>query len=220
MDTKYPKDQDDTTMKTTDLWTHSTPYFRINQFDAAIVVRPFRFSDYSKCKAAHKGRHAKVDRFDSDLPQSKCKDIESFRERVIFYRKNARDQIHFVFGIFTKTSGEFVGQVDIFVINRKMRWGNLGYQIHNQYWGNGYATAAAKLALNIAFRELNFHRIEAAIQPENKASVKVAKNAGLIFEGKRKNFIPDHGGVDCVIFGANAFDFKKRRAKTKRTKLN
>jgi RimJ/RimL family protein N-acetyltransferase len=174
-----------------------------------VVVRPYLLADFSRCVAAHQGRLPKVNKFDHDLPPSKSKDKHSFRQRVLRYRKNAGDQSHYVFGVFAKESGDYVGQVDLLVIQKQLRWGNLGYQMHNQHWGKGYATDAAAIALKIAFRDLNFHRIEAGAEPANKASIKVAKNAGLIYEGLRRKFLPDGGGTDLVFFATNAFDFKK-----------
>lgn len=190
-----------------------TSYSQIKQVGKTVVVRPYQYSDFSNCVAARKGRQLKVNEFDSVVPPSKDKDKVSFTERVKRYRRLAREQHQFVFGVFTKESGEFVGQVDLMVINKQLRWGNLGYQIHNQFWGKGYATEAAKLALKVAFRNLKFHRIEAGVEPRNTASLKVAKKVGLVLEGLRKKFFPDKGGIDLIFFGANAIDFKKTSSK-------
>jgi RimJ/RimL family protein N-acetyltransferase len=89
-----------------------------------------------------------------------------------------------------------------------LKWGNLGYHIQNQYWGKGYATEACRRALQIAFQELGFHRVEAATELKNKASIQVAKNIGMLFEGKRVKYFPDNGGIDMVVYGANAIDYE------------
>jgi RimJ/RimL family protein N-acetyltransferase len=104
--------------------------------------------------------------------------------------------------------GDFIGQIDFFVINKQLRWANLGYNIHNQYRNQGYATEAAQLGLKIAFKDLNFHRIEAATELRNKPSQKVALKSGLLREGKRIKFLPDDGGIDMVVFGQNAIDYR------------
>ena len=56
-----------------------------------------------------------------------------------------------------------------------------------EYWGNNYATEAGKLIINYAFNELNLHKINAEVYPQNSASVRVAEKIGLKLEITRKN---------------------------------
>lgn len=75
----------------------------------------------------------------------------------------------------------------------------LGYRIFYNHWGKGYGTEAVRLAIDIAFRNLNLHRLEAAIEPTNKRSIALAKAVGmeresfskrrLYFRGKWTDFI-------------------------------
>lgn len=136
------------------------------------------------------------------------KDLIEFKGRLERQRTNGKDGDHFIFGVFDKKAGTYLGQIDIFTINRQLQWGNLGYHIQNQYFGKGYATEANKLALKVAFKQLGYHRIEAAMELDNKASQKVARRAGLVFEGVRKKFFPEDGGVDMKVFATNAIDYR------------
>ena len=45
------------------------------------------------------------------------------------------------------------------------------------------------LLLKEAFEELNLHRLEANIQPENLASIRLVSNAGFVKEGFSKNYL-------------------------------
>jgi RimJ/RimL family protein N-acetyltransferase len=159
--------------------------------------------------ASLSARGPAIDRFDEPVRAATETDRAKFRERVLKYKRNAKDAVHFVFGIFERRSGEFIGQIDFFLINKHLAWANLGYNIHNQYANQGFATEAATLALRHGFEKLKFHRIEAATEVANKASQRVALKAGLLREGKRRKFFPQNGGVDMVVFAKNAIDYRK-----------
>ena len=65
----------------------------------------------------------------------------------------------------------------------------LGYQIAEPFAGRGYMTEALQLALRYAFRELDLHRVEANIQPENKASLALVRRAGFVREGYSRRYL-------------------------------
>jgi len=62
-----------------------------------------------------------------------------------------------------------------------------------KFWGNGYATEAARASIVWAFEEVGLHRLISLIHPENRASEAVALRLGeayreqIIFEGKATN---------------------------------
>ena len=47
----------------------------------------------------------------------------------------------------------------------------IGYWIAKEFWGNGYATEAAKVLLNRGVNELGINRLISLIQPDNKRSI-------------------------------------------------
>ena len=161
-----------------------------------------------------------VSKFDEPIPAANESVFGKFKERVQRYRSHGKDRHHFVFGVFDRISGNYVGQIDLFMINRQLLWGNIGYQVQNQYCGKGYATEGARLVLLAAFELLGFHRIEAAMELGNKASRKVAAKIGLKSEGKRKKNFPDNGGIDMTVYATNAIDTlsgkRARRAQRRR----
>ena len=59
----------------------------------------------------------------------------------------------------------------------------LGYAAAERYAGQGYMREGLELALRAAFLELRLHRLEANIQPENEASIALARGAGFQREG-------------------------------------
>lgn len=186
----------------------TSSYLTILEISKRLVLRPYKLSDFRALRLSFDERLPRIDRFDEPVATTRETDFAKFKERVQRYRRVAKEGHHYVFGVFDRESGAFIGQVDFFVLNKQLRWANLGYNIQNQYRNKGYATEASKLGLKIAFRKLNFHRVEAATEIGNKASQKVALKAGLVKEGKRLKFFPDDGGIDMLVFAQNAIDFK------------
>lgn len=182
-------------------------FLKLRAESRRISIRPVRLSDFKAVRESRWGRLPKANPFDDEIPVAKEASREEFKKAVERYKRIGEDGHHFVFGVFSKRSGAFLGQVDIFTINRQLRWGNLGYHIQNQYWGKGYAVEAGRLALKLAFGPLGFHRMEAAMELKNKASARVAQKLGMEYEGKREKFFPDNGGIDMYVYAANAIDY-------------
>jgi ribosomal-protein-alanine N-acetyltransferase len=59
----------------------------------------------------------------------------------------------------------------------------VGYAVGKSYAGNGYMREGLQLVLRHAFLTLRLHRVEANIQPGNRASIALARGAGFRREG-------------------------------------
>lgn len=60
----------------------------------------------------------------------------------------------------------------------------LGGWVRTDLQGRGYATEAARAALEGAFGALGLHRVRARIEPSNRAARKVLRRAGFRYEGR------------------------------------
>lgn len=58
----------------------------------------------------------------------------------------------------------------------------VGYLLHRDYWGQGYASEAAATLYEYALTELGHDRIISIIDPGNAASIRVAERNGLQYE--------------------------------------
>lgn len=181
-------------------------YHQLKRESDRLIVRPYLFNDFILCKASRENRLDEQNPYDSPVTISNSWDKTQFKNRVISHREKAKTKTQFIFGVFDKEEKNFLGQVDLFSISLILKWGNLGYNIHNQFWGNGYAKEASDLCLKIAFEDLGFHRIEAAMDIKNINSEKVAQKLGLDFEGVRKKFLPDEM-QDMKVYAINRHDF-------------
>ncbi len=71
----------------------------------------------------------------------------------------------------------------------------LGYVISRKYWGNGFATQAIKLAIEMGFSDLDVERIEALVEPNNIGSQRVLEKNGFTKEGLLKKCVVQKGIV-------------------------
>lgn len=69
----------------------------------------------------------------------------------------------------------------------------LGYYANADFAGQGLMTEGLRLVLNHAFGTLGLHRLEANIQPDNIASIKLAKRLGFTQEGVSARYLKIHG---------------------------
>ena len=88
-------------------------------------------------------------------------------------------------------------------------WGaKLGYAIHADQWGHGYATDAARTMLSFAFGPLHRHRVTAAIGPENEASIGVVKRLGFTYEGHLRDHVFTNGAWrDSLLYSLLESEF-------------
>lgn len=83
----------------------------------------------------------------------------------------------------------------------------IGYWIDQRYAGQGYTPRAVALLIDYLILEREFHRIEVAIRPENRASLQVVKKLGLRSEGLRPRYLHIDGDWrDHEIFAIDSFE--------------
>ncbi|NTU27959.1 GNAT family N-acetyltransferase [Bacillus tequilensis] len=82
-----------------------------------------------------------------------------------------------------KRTGDFLGQCGIVpqqVENQTVM--EIGYMFARRHWGNGYAHEAARACLDYGFNERLFGKMTALIDPDNKASIRVAEKIGMLYD--------------------------------------
>jgi RimJ/RimL family protein N-acetyltransferase len=78
-----------------------------------------------------------------------------------------------------RDTGALIGDALLFWRSAEHRTGEIGYVIHPDHTGNGFATEAARAMLALGFDELGLHRIIARIDERNAASAAVLRRLGM-----------------------------------------
>ena len=96
-----------------------------------------------------------------------------------------------------RSSGAFLGRAGLYRPEYPDWPGvEVGWTLHPDHWGRGYATEAGAEAIRYAFEDLDLDRIYSCILPENEASQAVAVRLGMeLLEERTMDFFPSapHG---------------------------
>ncbi len=79
-----------------------------------------------------------------------------------------------------RDTNELIGDINLQWANQQ---GNLGFALHPDHQGNGYATEAAELMLMLGFKHLHLHRIESQCNAQNEKSYRLMERLGMRREG-------------------------------------
>lgn len=91
------------------------------------------------------------------------------------------------------------------------RRAELGYWLAAPAWGHGFATEAARAAVDFGFRALGLARIYAQVIAGNRASLHVLDKLGMVNEGvKRQHIQKGHQLHDVVLYGLLREEWSRR----------
>ena len=116
----------------------------------------------------------------------------AYRGRLSRLKKLVQQDRAFPFHVFRGET--LVGACNITHIERgTAQSAKLGYWIGEAYTGRGFARASVHAASDFCFSGLGLHRVEAAVQSDNLASIKVLKASGFLFEGTSRGTLKING---------------------------
>lgn len=173
-----------------------------------LIIRPLKMNDYNTWYDAHVNGLPQQSKWDRDpCPAQECS-LKIYKDIKQEYIDLAKKDKYYRYSVFEKKTNILVGLIDFNIYDRSsLQFANYGYRIYNRHWGQGYGQEAAAAGLKIGFKELKLNRLEAAINLDNKKSIKMVKAIGMKKEGLRKKFWYENGKwVDHLIYVATPED--------------
>lgn len=127
-------------------------------------------------------------------PAQTMADTEEFMQRML---QSSVQACNFV--IADKADESYLGQLDMFRLDWKLRCGELGMVVGNEEnRGRGYGAEALGLMLRYAFMTLGLERVELEVDMGNDRARRCYASAGFVSEGvKRHAYFRD--GAFCDI---------------------
>jgi RimJ/RimL family protein N-acetyltransferase len=84
--------------------------------------------------------------------------------------------------------GRVIGQLFLKLDSVENATVELGWTLHPDFQGRGYATESASALLDLAFGAIGAHRVKAEVDPENAASIALCERLGMRYEA---HFVKD-----------------------------
>jgi RimJ/RimL family protein N-acetyltransferase len=81
--------------------------------------------------------------------------------------------------IVLRSTGELVGDDLLALPSVEHRQGEIGFVVHPDHQGHGYATEASRPLLEIAFGQIGLHRVVGRTEARNAASARVLEKLGM-----------------------------------------
>ncbi|MET1259895.1 GNAT family protein [Flagellimonas sp. DF-77] len=99
----------------------------------------------------------------------------------------------YLWKIVLKSTGAFVGIAGMTLSLDQFSIGEIYYKLMPSFWGKGFATEVSKRLIKSGFEDFKLHRIEAGVDTENIASIRVLEKSGMTREGRRRKILPIRG---------------------------
>jgi RimJ/RimL family protein N-acetyltransferase len=113
-----------------------------------------------------------------------------------------------MFSVIEKASGRWIGRLGPW---QPEGWPGteVGWSLHPDAWGKGYATEGASAAMDYAFDVLGWDDVIHCIDPDNTPSQRVALALGSSKRGPGR-MPPPHDNAPCEIWGQTRAEWRAR----------
>lgn len=116
------------------------------------------------------------------------------RELLEASTKRRADGDEYPLGIFLTADDSLIGRVTLSnIVRRAFQNAYIGYSLDRAHNGRGFMTSAVSATVDFAFGEADLHRVQAAVMPDNTASIRVVEKAGFRMEGFAPNYLRING---------------------------
>jgi RimJ/RimL family protein N-acetyltransferase len=76
-------------------------------------------------------------------------------------------------------SSELIGDAILHLLSAEHRQAEIGFIVHPDHQGRGYATETGRVLLRLAFEAFAMHRVVGRLEPRNAASARVLERLGM-----------------------------------------
>ncbi len=121
------------------------------------------------------------------------KNLEETKRWVKQLITNFKEKESLAWSIHLQDTDEAIGLVTLWNLDPESFVGELGYELHRNYWRRGIMFDALKAVIDWLMRETPLNRIEACPIKENIPSVKMLEKLGFKYEGNLRERIYFHG---------------------------
>ena len=149
-----------------------------------------------------------VARFKKYGPQSREAAARSFSD-VRRHDKIAAEGDCVVFALERREDARVIGEMALYFVSAQHATGEIGWSLHPDFQGYGYATEAANAVFGLAFGAIGLHRMKASLDPRNAPSEALCRRLGMRLEAHHiEDFWCKGEWTDSYIFAILAREWR------------
>lgn len=133
--------------------------------------------------------------------QDSFQKIEDAENLIELFHKNYSEKRGIRWGIECKKTNELIGTIGFHLWSPRHKRAEIGYDLHPDNWGHGYAQEAVAEILSYGFNVMELTRIGAVVFIENESSNKLLLKLGFEREGILKSYMYQDGvAYDTYVY--------------------
>lgn len=169
-----------------------------------LVYREFSLSD-TKDLYFIRSNHEVMNYMDSYVHKT-IQDSEKLIESV---HESFKNQSGISWAIIEKSTNNFIGYFGYWRIIKEHCRAEIGYALKPEFWGKGLMQETMKRMINFGFKDMNFHSIEANVNPKNEKSIQLLEKINFKKEAYfRENYLFNGKFIDSIIYSLLESDLK------------
>ncbi|NGZ75100.1 GNAT family N-acetyltransferase [Saccharibacillus alkalitolerans] len=142
------------------------------------------------------------------LPLDPFETAEEADDEMGWHARIFRERTGIRWMIEERESGAFVGTCGFLGIEREHNRMEIGYDLARGHWGKGLMPEAVRAVLDFGFGPLRANKIEARVDPDNSASVRLMDKLGFVREGLLRQHEFEKGRyVDLAAYSMLASEY-------------
>lgn len=136
-----------------------------------LIIRFYQENDFLLWQTMFNRMRDKQNQWDWTKEPTKDLTIKRFKKKLnIHLEERTADKLYY---FCIEHHNNLIGISILNHINRRAQKAELGFQLNNLYWGNGFGTEIAIGTLEIAEEKLKLETVYAEVNPKNTASIKI-----------------------------------------------
>lgn len=141
------------------------------------------------------------------IPRDREQTVEESERLIATIAQGLEANNSITWAITLKQDATMIGTIGYYRLQLKHHRGEVGYLLHPDQWGRGYAGEALDAAVQHGFGVFGFHSIEAVTDPENHASNRLLRTHGFLQEAHfRENYFRNGKFLDSLVWSRLARD--------------
>jgi len=144
------------------------------------------------------------------LPLNLFESVEDAMVEINWYEKIFKEQIGLRWVIEEAKTKKVIGTCGYLNYEKEHNRIEIGYDLKPAYWGQGIMQKTLGKIIHFAFTSMEINKIEAKVEPENKASIRLLGKLNFCQEGVLRQHEFEKGKyVDLVLFSILRSEFNE-----------